>query len=30
MYMCETDIDFPYESTILPIAKRKLMAQLYS
>ena len=30
MYMCETDLDFPYESTILPIAKRKLMAQLYS
>jgi hypothetical protein len=30
MYMCETDLDFPYESTILPIAKRKLMTQLYS
>jgi len=30
MYTCETDIDFPYESTILPIAKRKLMSQLYS
>lgn len=30
MYMCETDLDFPYESTILPIAKRKLMLQLYS
>jgi len=30
MYMCETDMDFPYESTLLPIAKRKLMAQLYS
>ena len=30
MYMCETDLDFPYESTILPIAKRKLMSQLYS
>ncbi len=30
MYMCATDLDFPYESTILPIAKRKLMSQLYS
>lgn len=30
MYMCETDLDFPYESTILPIAKRKFMSQLYS
>ena len=30
MYMCETDLDFPYESTILPIAKRKLMAEVYS
>jgi hypothetical protein len=30
MYACETDLDFPYESTILPIAKRKLMAQLYA
>ena len=30
MYMCETDLDFPYEPTILPIAKRKFMAQLYS
>ncbi len=30
MYMCETDIDFPYEATILPIAKRKLITQLYS
>lgn len=30
MYLCETDLDFPYESTILPIAKRKLMTQLYS
>jgi hypothetical protein len=27
MYMCETDLDFPYESTVLPIAKRKFMAQ---
>lgn len=30
MYVCETDLDFPYEATILPIAKRKLMAQLSS
>lgn len=30
MYLCETDLDFPYESTVLPIAKRKLMTQLYS
>jgi hypothetical protein len=28
MYMCETDLDFPYESTILPVAKRKLMTHL--
>jgi hypothetical protein len=29
-YVCETDLDFPYVETILPIAKRKLMAQVYS
>jgi hypothetical protein len=29
-YMCETDLDFPYAETILPIAKRKLMAQVFS
>lgn len=28
-YVCETDLDFPYSETILPIAKRKLMAQVY-
>ncbi|MEK9135766.1 MAG: hypothetical protein AAB393_01480 [Bacteroidota bacterium] len=28
MYVCETDLDFPYEATLLPIAKRKLMTQL--
>lgn len=30
MYVCDTDLDFPYESTILPIAKRKLMTHLHS
>lgn len=27
-FICETDLDFPFSSTIFPIAKRKLMAQL--
>lgn len=29
-YVCETDLDFPYAETILPIAKRKFMTQLFS
>jgi len=29
-YACDTDLDFPYAETILPIAKRKLMQQLFS
>lgn len=29
-YVCETDLDFPYIETILPVAKRKLMAQVFS
>jgi hypothetical protein len=29
-FICETDLDFPYTETILPIAKRKLMAQVFS
>ena len=29
-YACETDLDFPYGETILPVAKRKLMAHLFS
>ena len=29
-YTCETDLDFPYTETILPVAKRKLMAHLFS
>jgi hypothetical protein len=29
-FVCETDLDFPYAETILPIAKRKLMAQVFS
>lgn len=29
-FLCETTLDFPYAETILPIAKRKLMARLYS
>lgn len=29
-FVCETDLDFPYTETILPIAKRKLMAQVFS
>lgn len=29
-FVCETELDFPYTETILPIAKRKLLARLYS
>jgi hypothetical protein len=29
-FLCETDLDFPYTETILPVAKRKLMAQVFS
>jgi hypothetical protein len=29
-FMCETQLDFPYTETILPIAKRKLMTHLLS
>jgi hypothetical protein len=29
-YVCETDLDFPYIETILPIAKRKFMTHLFS
>lgn len=29
-FICETDLDFPYTETILPIAKRKLMAEVFS
>jgi len=29
-FACETDLDFPYAETILPVAKRKLMAQVFS
>lgn len=29
-YMCDTEIAFPYEETVLPIAKRKLMRYLYT
>ncbi len=29
-YVCDTDLDFPYNETILPIAKRKLMKHLFS
>jgi hypothetical protein len=28
-YFCATDLDFPYEPTVLPVAKRKLMRYLY-
>jgi len=28
-YNCETDLDFPYDQTMLPIAKRKLMKHLF-
>jgi len=27
-FRCEVDIDFPYQETMLPVAKRKLMARL--
>lgn len=30
MYNVETDLDFPFDETILPIAKRKLMQQISS
>jgi hypothetical protein len=29
-FLCETELDFPYTETILPVAKRKLMTQLFS
>lgn len=29
-YICDTDLDFPFEETILPVAKRKLMRHLIS
>lgn len=29
-YLCDTEIAFPYEQTVLPIAKRKLMRYLYT
>jgi hypothetical protein len=29
-FSCDTDLDFPYGETILPVAKRKLMARLFS
>jgi hypothetical protein len=29
-FLCATELDFPYTETILPIAKRKLMAQVFS
>lgn len=29
-YMCDLEIAFPYEETVLPIAKRKLMRYLYT
>ncbi len=29
-YMCDLEISFPYEETVLPIAKRKLMRHLYT
>jgi hypothetical protein len=29
-FVCETELDFPYGETILPVAKRKLMVQLFS
>ena len=28
-YLCDIDLDFPFEHTVLPIAKRKLMRHLY-
>jgi len=29
-FMCETELDFPYGETILPVAKRKFMVHLFS
>lgn len=29
-YACETDLEFPFAATILPVAKRKLMSHLFS
>ena len=29
-YMCDTDLDFPFAETFLPVAKRKLMGRLFS
>ena len=28
-YRCETDLDFPYAETMLPVAKRKFMSTLF-
>ncbi len=29
-FVCETDLEFPFAETILPVAKRKLMASVFS
>jgi hypothetical protein len=29
-FACETDLDFPFAQTILPVAKRKLMARVFA
>jgi hypothetical protein len=29
-YACETDLEFPFAETILPVAKRKLMARVFA
>lgn len=29
-FSCETDLDFPFAETILPVAKRKLMARVFA
>ncbi|MGB2960444.1 MAG: hypothetical protein WBG01_02500 [Bacteroidota bacterium] len=29
-FQCDTDLEFPYSETLLPVAKRKLMAHLFS
>jgi len=29
-FVCETDVEFPYGETMLPVAKRKLMARVFS
>jgi hypothetical protein len=29
-YLCQTELDFPFQETILPVAKRKLLRRLYS